>query len=100
MRKSWPDYLINDVYSFRSPFIQLQKSINDFLATVTGAKRNSSALLAHCRRELFQGGWYQILEDEEFLKAYVCGIVIKCSDGITRRIFPRIFCYSADYPEK
>lgn len=38
--------------------------------------------------------------DSEFLHAYQHGIVIRCGDGITRRIFPRIFTYSADYPEK
>ena len=34
------------------------------------------------------------------MKAYEHGIVMKCSDGVTCRIFPRIFTYSADYPEK
>lgn len=56
--------------------------------------------MSHCRRELFHEVWKLLLEDEEFLKAYVNGIVITCSDGVTRRIFPRIFSYSADYPEK
>jgi hypothetical protein len=27
------------------------------------------------------------------------GIVIECCDGITRRFYPRILTYSADYPE-
>jgi hypothetical protein len=27
-------------------------------------------------------------------------MVIQCADGIERRIYPRIFTYSADYPEK
>ncbi len=35
-----------------------------------------------------------------FLKAYEHGVVIACCDGITRRFYPRIFAYSADYPEK
>ncbi|KAG8989787.1 hypothetical protein FRB90_002072 [Tulasnella sp. 427] len=38
--------------------------------------------------------------DDEFLHAYQHGIVVKCGDGVTRRLFPRIFTYSADYPEK
>jgi hypothetical protein len=38
--------------------------------------------------------------DEDFISAYRHGIVLKCADGIARRIFPRIFTYSADYPEK
>jgi len=43
--------------------------------------------------------WEKIL-DEDFLQAYTYGIVIKCLDGIERRIYPRFFTYSADYPEK
>jgi hypothetical protein len=43
---------------------------------------------------------WRLLLDDEFLHAYEHGIVIKCEDGIFRRFFPRIFTYSADYPEK
>lgn len=43
--------------------------------------------------------WHLIL-DGKFMEAYHHGIVIKCHDGIYRRFFPRIFTYSADYPEK
>ena len=59
----------------------------------------SDALLMHCRRELFHAQWCVLLDDE-FLDAYEHGIVITCSDQVKRRIFPRIFTYSADYPEK
>jgi hypothetical protein len=38
--------------------------------------------------------------DEEFLHAYSHGIVMTCADGILQRMFPKIFTYSADYPEK
>ncbi|KAG1845733.1 hypothetical protein DFJ58DRAFT_730795 [Suillus subalutaceus] len=31
---------------------------------------------------------------------YPHGIVLQCPDGIWRRVFPRIFTYSTDYPEK
>lgn len=34
------------------------------------------------------------------MHAYEHGFVLLCGDGITRRLFPRFFCYSADYPEK
>jgi hypothetical protein len=57
------------------------------------------ALLTHCRRELFHGVW-RILLDTAFCDTYIHGIVVRCPDGIQRRIFPRIFTYSADYPEK
>ena len=43
---------------------------------------------------------WKVLLDDEFLEAYMYGIVIKCVDGIERRVYPRIFTYSADYPEK
>ncbi|KAJ3768980.1 hypothetical protein FB446DRAFT_813657 [Lentinula raphanica] len=57
------------------------------------------AVLTHMRRELMQAVWDLIL-DEEFMEAYENGIVLTCGDGVTRRIFPRLFTYSADYPEK
>ena len=31
---------------------------------------------------------------------YEHGVIVTCADGIVRRVFPRIFTYSADYPEK
>jgi hypothetical protein len=34
------------------------------------------------------------------MHAYEHGFVCKCPDGVTRRLYPRIFTYSADYPEK
>jgi hypothetical protein len=43
--------------------------------------------------------WRTIL-DEDFVHAYKYGIVIKCVDGIERCIYPQLFTYSADYPEK
>ena len=57
------------------------------------------AVLTHCRRELMHEVW-KLLFDDEFLHAYQYGIVTQCYDGIERRIYPRIFTYSADYPEK
>jgi hypothetical protein len=55
--------------------------------------------MTHCHRELFHAQWKTILDDE-FMEAYAHGIVIKCADGLQRRFYPRIFTYSADYPEK
>lgn len=51
------------------------------------------------KRELVQAIW-KLLLDGDFMHAYEHGVVIHCSDGITRRVFPRFFSYSADYPEK
>jgi molybdopterin/thiamine biosynthesis adenylyltransferase len=55
--------------------------------------------MAHCNREVFHAQWTIIL-DNEFMEAYAHGLVIDCCDGIQRRFYPRIFTYSADYPEK
>jgi hypothetical protein len=43
--------------------------------------------------------WLLILDDD-FVEAYVHGMLITCGDGVKRQIFPRIFTYAADYPEK
>jgi Plavaka transposase len=55
--------------------------------------------VTHCQRELFHEQWRVILDDE-FMDAYDHGIVVKCPDGVKRRFYPRVFTYSADYPEK
>ncbi|KAF9044316.1 hypothetical protein BJ165DRAFT_1347410 [Panaeolus papilionaceus] len=62
-------------------------------------KSQKSQIITHCKRELLQEVWRSLL-DSDFINAYKYGIVIRCVDGIERRIFPRIFTYSADYPEK
>lgn len=64
-----------------------------------GGQGISQKLMTHCRREVFHAQW-AILLDNAFMKAYRHGIVINCPDGILRRFYPRIFTYSADYPEK
>ena len=35
-----------------------------------------------------------------FMTVYQLGILICFADQITRRVFPRLFAYMADYPEK
>jgi len=55
--------------------------------------------MAHCRRELMQAIWKYMLDDD-FIHAMIYGVVVICYDGVKRRIYPRIFTYSADYPEK
>jgi Plavaka transposase len=59
----------------------------------------SANTITHLKRELVQKVW-ELLLDEEFMDAYQHGMVITCGDAVTRRIFPRFFTYSADYPEK
>lgn len=80
--------------------IQLPDEFNDFVMEHTGGdKLPSDQLFTHCHRELFHAQWKDLLDDE-FLHAYEHGMVLMCGDGIERRLFPRIFTYSADYPEK
>ncbi|KAF5319789.1 hypothetical protein D9611_012833 [Ephemerocybe angulata] len=78
----------------------LPDSFQDDLAKWHTNPKQRADLLSHCRRELMHGVWKILLSDEEFQHAYKYGIVIKCLDGVERRVYPRIFTYSADYPEK
>ncbi|KAF8204209.1 hypothetical protein K438DRAFT_1964576 [Mycena galopus ATCC 62051] len=75
----------------------LPDTVQDFIRQES--KGASAQLLAHCRRELFHESWRLLLNDE-FVEAYKHGIVLDCKDGVCRRVYPRIFTYSADYPEK
>lgn len=80
--------------------IQLPDAFKDFASKQTaGGKSPSGAFMTHCHRELLHEQW-RILLDDEFLDAWQHGIAIMCFDGILRRFYPRIFTYSADYPEK
>ncbi|KAJ3542003.1 hypothetical protein NM688_g6018 [Phlebia brevispora] len=49
--------------------------------------------------ELMHAIWL-ILLDADFMHAYKHGILVECADRVVRRIFPRIFAYSSDYPER
>ncbi|KAG2737572.1 hypothetical protein P692DRAFT_201672840, partial [Suillus brevipes Sb2] len=78
----------------------LPDSVKDTLSKLSRiSKTGMASLHTHCRRELFHACW-SILLDEEFVHVYRHGIVLKCPDGVLRRVFPRILTYSADYPEK
>ncbi|KAG2048807.1 hypothetical protein BDR06DRAFT_1012728 [Suillus hirtellus] len=78
----------------------LPDAIKDILSNLPRiSKTGMASLHTHCCRELFHVCW-MILLDEEFLYVYRHGIVLKCADGVMRRVYPRIFTYSADYPEK
>ncbi|KAG2061143.1 hypothetical protein BDR06DRAFT_1049379 [Suillus hirtellus] len=78
----------------------LPDRVKDLLSSLPRiSKSGITALHTHCRRELFHACWDTLL-DEKFLHAYKHGMVLKCADGVLRRIFPHIFTYSADYPEK
>jgi hypothetical protein len=78
---------------------QLPDHIQDKMKAALG-KAASKAHRTHCKREIFQAAWLILIQDDEFLDAYSNGLVVECIDGIKRRLFPRFFTYSADYPEK
>ena len=78
---------------------QLPDEFTHFAAQRVGGKGPKKSFLAHCRKEFFHAQ-VEVLLDDDFLEAWQHGIVIKCFDGILRRFYPRIFTYSADYPEK
>ncbi|KAI0704524.1 hypothetical protein C8T65DRAFT_578127 [Cerioporus squamosus] len=76
----------------------LPDDIKDAYEKVYGAMPTADTL-KFCKRELFCRIWLMLL-DEDFMTAYRDGILLKCGDGVVRRLFPRFFTYSADYPEK
>ena len=81
-------------------FLQLPDSFHDFaLSFHCKWRTQKQSIVTHCRRELMQGAWNIILDDD-FIHACTYGMVIMCIDGVERRLYPRIFTYSADYPEK
>ncbi|KAG2336125.1 hypothetical protein BDR05DRAFT_978853 [Suillus weaverae] len=65
----------------------------------TFGRSATAAVLTHCKRELMQAIW-RFLLDAEFIDAYRHGFIVKFPDGVSRRVFPCIFTYAADYPEK
>ncbi|KIK37340.1 hypothetical protein CY34DRAFT_15768 [Suillus luteus UH-Slu-Lm8-n1] len=84
------------VYAVMSPTSTI---FNDFATEHFGGKGPGADFMAHCHRELFHEQW-KVLLDDKFVEACKHGIVIHCCDGIERRFYPRVFTYSADYPEK
>ena len=90
--------LLNQVMRTNLYPLQLPESLRKFLSNLSN-KKNNADLLTHCKHELMHAIWRQLLDDD-FVEAYKHGIVVECFDGITRQVYPRIFTYSADYPEK
>ncbi|THH26439.1 hypothetical protein EUX98_g7748, partial [Antrodiella citrinella] len=78
---------------------KLPDTFYDFFTQLTGGRGPSADIITHCHRELMHSVW-RLLLDNDFVHAYTHGIVMTCPDGVIRRVFPRIFTYSADYPEK
>ncbi|KAM6499872.1 hypothetical protein JOM56_005380 [Amanita muscaria] len=77
---------------------KLNDKFDDFYREVYGMPP-STEVLKHCRREILQLILFLLLDDE-FMHAYEHGIILEFIDGVRRRVFPRFFTHSADYPEK
>lgn len=77
---------------------QLPDTFNDAYKQAFGIPPPAD-VRTHCERELTHAIIELILQGD-FQKAYTEGIVIEFPDGIKRRVFPRFFSYTADYPEK
>ncbi|CCO34564.1 hypothetical protein BN14_08666 [Rhizoctonia solani AG-1 IB] len=77
----------------------LPDSVRDIITAYHDGKPPPESLITHLRRELMHEVWAHLL-DNKFLYAWNNGTVIKCADGIERRVFPRIKIHSVDYPEK
>ena len=50
-------------------------------------------------RSTYQAVFVHMLSGH-FETLYYQGFVLKCGNGVVRRIYPRVFAYSADYLEK
>ncbi|KAJ3541577.1 hypothetical protein NM688_g6065 [Phlebia brevispora] len=107
----WPLYLWNYalskyVNSKQSNFAahhvayipSLPDILQDFYQKVYGTAATKDTL-RFCKAELVHAV-FLILLDPDFMRAYEHGLLVECADGFLRRIFPRIFAYSADYPEQ
>ena len=77
---------------------KLPDSIQDVYKEIYGTAVNSD-ILTFSKRELVHSIWGLLINDD-FIDAYTFGTIVLCADGIKRRLFPRFFTYSADYPEK
>ncbi|KIM66059.1 hypothetical protein SCLCIDRAFT_22270 [Scleroderma citrinum Foug A] len=89
----------SNLCSHAAYFHTLPDAFKDFVAENASENTPGDSLFTHCHRELFHVQW-GILLDAEFVKAYHHGVVCHCFDGIDHQLYPRIFTYSADYPEK
>ena len=79
--------------------MQLPNTIQEFCEKHFQGQSATDYVLTHLHRELMHAVWLTLL-DQEFIDAYVNGVLIEFIDGVTHQVFPRIFTYSADYPEK
>ncbi|TEB38831.1 hypothetical protein FA13DRAFT_1751399 [Coprinellus micaceus] len=98
----WPCYLFfgnESKHQRGEPSNHLGQHIAYFLKERNQGKLPTDALLTYCKKDLFHKQW-SVLLDGELVDAMRDGLVLRCPDGHSRCFYPRIFTYSADYPEK
>ncbi|TFK16922.1 hypothetical protein FA15DRAFT_661808 [Coprinopsis marcescibilis] len=88
--KLWPCYMF---FGNESKYRHTKPSLN------LGGKLPPQEFMTHCAREVFHAQW-SILLDDDLVEAMTNGIVLMCHDNVERQFYPKIFTYSADYPEK
>ena len=78
--------------------LQISDWIHNIYKEIYGAVANSDAL-TFLKPELIHTIWC-LLINEDFINAYIFGIIVLCADSIERCLFPQFFTYLAHYPEK
>lgn len=78
--------------------IQLDDNFQEYYTEIYG-KPASKNVLIHMKREIVHEIWH-FLMDDDFMHAFIHGLVFKFLDGIMRIMFPQTSIYRSDYPEK
>ena len=78
--------------------MQLPSNFQDWIRDKVGRKAPQD-VVSFCRKSLAHASLMSIFDDR-FVHAWDEGLVIVCGDGVTRRCYPRIITYGADFPEK
>ncbi|KAF8675505.1 hypothetical protein AX14_005100, partial [Amanita brunnescens Koide BX004] len=76
----------------------LLDTFQDFYTQVFGIPASSDVIM-HCKRQLIHLIWLLILHND-FMHAYVHGFHHIFPDRIRQLLFPPLFTYATDYPEK
>ncbi|KAG6839533.1 hypothetical protein C0991_001814 [Blastosporella zonata] len=111
--KAWPIYLMLGNLSkyfcalpnlgtmYHLAYIPLLPDSFQDIASMVHTKWDTQkkGILTHCQRELMHAVW-NFLFDDDFLYACQYGMIIKCVNGVEHCVYPCLFTYSADYPEK
>ena len=78
---------------------QLPAAFKDYLTERNKGVLPSKELVKYCSKVLFHQQW-SILLDKQLVDAMKDGLVMGGPDGERHCFYPRVFTYSADYPER